>query len=129
MQVIRPALEARLKAWAAAKSFPVAWQNVAFTKPTTGVYIEPFIIPTTTVPRDTSATNSTSFGIFQVNVWTRYGTGLGEAEAAAESLRAAFPIIPRFCGLQIEKAEIGSPLSDSSGWIATPVVIGYRYDS
>lgn len=128
-QLIRASVETRLATWAATNAVPVAWENTPFTKPASGAYVEPFLIPNAILPRDTSAQNSTYLGFYQVNVWIRVGTGMGQAEALAESIRTAFPIVPRQNGLQIEKVEISRPLDDISGWVATPVLLRYRYDT
>lgn len=133
--IVRSALESRLKAWTEAQS-PVpaiAFENRAFTKPplspTTPLWVECKLLPNQTLSRETTALRETFIGFFQVNVWGPSNTGMGSTERMADSIKQAFPVIPKVGGVSIEKPpKVGSPLQDS-GWIVVPVLISYRYES
>jgi hypothetical protein len=54
---------------------------------------------------------------------------MGSTEQMANSIKQAFPVIPKLGGVSIEQPpKVGSPLQDS-GWIVVPVLISYRYES
>lgn len=133
--IVRTALETRLRTWAQAQT-PVpsiAFENVAFTKPTlsttTPLWVECKLLPNQTFSRDTTALRETFIGLFQVNVWSPSNIGMGQAERMADSIKQAFPVVPKFGGVSIEQPpKVGSPLQDS-GWIVVPVLISYRYES
>ncbi len=128
---MRQALESRLAAWASANGAPpIAYENVAFTKPDTGLWLECHLIPNTTNSRGTTAVHQTYMGLFQVNVWSRKGSGLGDAQSMAEALSSAFPVIPKIGSVSIDKPpHVGRPLLDDSGWVALPILMSYRYEA
>lgn len=128
--IVRRAFETRIAAWAATQNpIPlISFENDTFTKPDNDLFIECYIIPNKTINRETTAQRQTLMGLFQVNVWFRQGSGMGDAEASAESLVAAFPVIPKIAGLSIEETPtVGKPLPDS-GWQVLPVLMKYRYE-
>lgn len=129
--LIRQALETRLKAWADVQTPkpPVAYQNVSFTKPTTGYWLESFLIPSSAHERETSASKKTYLGMFQVNVWTPRGIGMQIAERTADSIVASFPVVPKIGVVSVESTKVDASISDESGWVAVPVLINYRYET
>lgn len=131
-QAVRAALEGRLDAWATSQSPPirVAHDNESFQKPADGsLYLECRLIPNSTMNKYTSGTHSTEYGLFQVNIWSINGQGMGEAEGVADAIKALFPIIPKFGPVSVEQTPtVNAPIQDEAGWIISPVLIKYRYE-
>jgi len=129
---IRVALESRLATWAAAQStpVPVCYENQSFVKPTDdSPWLECFLKPNTTMNDYVGGTHSTRYGLFMVNVWTKDGIGMGQAEGIAEAIVALFPIIPKFGPVSVEQTPtINASISDEAGWRISPVLIKYRYE-
>jgi hypothetical protein len=130
---IRAELETRLKTWADAQSpkIPIAFQNVAFTKPADGSpYMEPILMPNATINRTVDGKRKTYIGLFQVNCWAQSGNGMGTVEALAQSVVNLFPILPKTGAVSIEKTpEAEHPLMDDTGWVIVPVTIQYRMET
>ena len=131
MSIVRSFFETRLKTFADANNIPIAFQGVGFTKPASGQWLEAIVIPNMSYQREITADAAkvSTVGIYQVNVWVKSGTGLGSAEALAQSIVALFPVVPKGT-VSIEiPGHVGRALSpDNSGWIAIPVTFGYRYN-
>lgn len=130
-KIIRAALESRLSQWAASQPLPVSYENVAFTKPDDTPYVECRLIPNVTTNREVSAAKQRRTGLFQVNVWTPQGIGMGQAETLAEAVVALFPVVPKSLGnLSIEQTPTIRPaILDGASWVIVPVLIKYRYES
>lgn len=129
---IRAELETRLKTWADAQSpqIPIAFQNVAFTKPANGPYLEPFLMPNATLNRTVDGKRKTYIGLFQINCWAQSGTGMGAVEALAQSVVNLFPMLPKTGAVSIEKTpEAAHPLPDDTGWVIVPVTVEYRMET
>lgn len=127
--LIRAELEGRLQAWATAQGVQVAWENVSFTKPTTK-FVEPIFIPAVTINSNVSGRRATYLGALQVNCWAPIGTGMGQVMTLAESLIAAFPLLPKTGAVSIESTPSAKkPILDESGWVVVPVLIKYRYEA
>lgn len=129
--IVRAELETRLKTWAEAQSpkVPIAFENVPFTKPTDGVFVEAILIPNITLDANVAADRQTLMGIFQVNCWARSGKGMGEVERLANSIIGLYPILPKTGNVSIEKTPyVESSIQDTSGWVISPVTIMYRYE-
>lgn len=131
-KIIRAELESRLKVWADAQTpkIPVAFENVTFTKPTDGVYLQTFLLPTATLDVDVAATRKRRIGIFQVNCWARAGKGMGQVETLAQNIIDLFPILPKTGSVSIERTPYASDsMPDDSGWVIVPVTVEYRHES
>ena len=132
-QIIAAALEARLKAWAAAQvpPVPVAYENVAFTKPVDGSpWLEAFLIPNLTMNNEVSGGRKTHLGFFQVNCWVHKGSGMGRGRSLSQSIINLFPMLPKVGAISIEATPSASqPLDGDSNWVIVPVLIKYRYES
>lgn len=129
--LIRAELETRLYTWANAQSpkIPIAFEGVAYTKPSDGVFLEAILIPNITNDVDVAATRQRLMGIFQVNCWAKSGKGMGEVERLANSIIDLYPILPKTGNVSIESTPYaGSPIHDTSGWVVIPVTIPYRYE-
>lgn len=130
--VIRAELETRLKTWADAQTpkVPIAFENVAFTKPSSGVYLQAFLLPNSTLNKELSAQRKTHMGLFQVNCWAPSGKGMGEVEALSQSIVNLFPVLPKSGAVSVEQTPTAAkPLLDESGWVVVPVTIKYRMET
>ena len=130
--IIRAALETRLKAWADAQvpKIPFAAEGASFTKPSSGGFLQPTLLPNGTVNNDLSGTRKTYIGIFDVRCWYPSGRGMGEVEKMSNSIINLFPLIPKTGGVSIENTPYAEhPELDTSGWIIVPVMIMYRYEA
>ena len=80
--LVRQELETRLATFVSSNfpGTPVAWQNIAFTKPANGFWLEAFLIPNITPLRSVDGRTKTFYGLFQVNVWAKAGIGMRQAE-------------------------------------------------
>lgn len=132
-QIIAAALESRLKAWAEAQvpPVPVAFEDVAFNKPTNGTpWLEPILIPNDTMNKEVSGGRKTYLGFFQVNVWAPKGEGMGRARSLAQSIVNLFPLLPKVGAVSIEATPTASrPMDGDQNWKIVPVLIKYRYES
>lgn len=90
--IIRRLLETRLSAWAKAKPIPVAYQNVKFTPPATGVYLRAFTIPAVTDSTDLPGKNRQYIGLFQVSIVIPADGGTGAGEQLVGELASLFPL-------------------------------------
>jgi hypothetical protein len=90
-KLIRSLYEQRLAAWAAARSLQVAWQNVSFTPPSSGLYLRAFLLPATTDVLDLAGEYPIYRGVFQISIVAPSGQGSGAAEQLVEDVSAEFP--------------------------------------
>lgn len=131
MSIVRAYFESALNTWAASQSpaIPISFENVPFTKPSSGNFLECFVLPATTVARTISGDKSREVGIFQVNIWIPSGEGSGAAQVLADSIAALFPLVPKSGAVSIEKPpSIERAIEDASGWYVVPLVIHYRHE-
>jgi hypothetical protein len=129
-RTIRLEVEAKVKAWAAAQSpaIPIAYENVAFTKPDT-TFIELYIIPATTVNTTVSAARKTLTGLIQINIYTKEGVGTKKSEEIAQALIDLFPVVPKTGTVSIEQTgSIMNTLYEAQ-WLVTPVRFRYRQEN
>lgn len=132
MSIVRAYFESALTTWASSQSpaIPISYENVPFTKPSSGPYIECFLLPAATVARTTKGDKTREVGIFQVNVWVLEGQGSGPAQSIADSIAALFPLVPKSGAVSIEKPpSIERAIYDVSGWYVLPLVIHYRHEN
>ena len=91
---IRQLFEARLAAWATARSptLTIAYEDKAFTVPANGgTYLKAFLMPGAPASEDLAGRHISYRGLFQVSVITKAGIGRGPAGLIAEELAALFP--------------------------------------
>lgn len=92
-KAIRALYEGRLNTWAKARvpALPVAFQNAAFTKPSTGSYLRAFLLPNDTDSRYLEGTDRVYMGVFQVSIVAPLNGGPAVAEGILSELDALFP--------------------------------------
>ena len=126
---IRRQLESHLNAWVSQQAVkpPVAWQNVAFTPPTAGVWLEVALIPADTVSG--SLDTGEWKGLFRVNVYGQVGKGSNEVEAVAEAIARHFPAGADLSGVNVPRPpSVGRGDSDE-GLFMVPISIRYRLNA
>lgn len=125
---VRSELEGRIKDWADSQSpkVPVSWEGIAFTKPLNGVFIQPFILPAQTQNPTVDGNRTRELGILHINCWSPDGIGMGRVEDLANSIVAAFPILPKVGTVSIERTPSKQTPMVADGWRILPVVIYYR---
>lgn len=128
LQVLRSTLETKLKTWADANNLPVAYEGVPYTKPDTA-WVDCFIIPATTMNKTVSAARKTYYGIFQVNIYVKDGTGNRTIEALGQSLIDAFPVVPKVGAVSVEATPSYTQPILEGVWRILPVRIKYRYET
>ena len=104
----------------------MAYENVSFTKPTTGCYLEVYMLDSASTNRDVSAVKIRVRGLFQINCYAPLGTGMAVVEALADAVTDLYPVLPKVGTVSIE-----APLSASSGivdeaFMCIPVTGRYR---
>jgi len=76
---------------AAALGYPVAWPGIDFTPPSSGIWLEPMVMPNTGIDNGLAPTDGTvPQGLFQVSVFDRPGRGILAVNRAADAVKAAF---------------------------------------
>ena len=90
--IIRQLLESRLAVWAESKSLPVAYQNMSFTPPASGIYLRTFTIPAATDSTDLPGKNRQYIGVFQVSIVIPADEGVGGGEELIGELAALVPL-------------------------------------
>lgn len=127
----RSEIEKRLSDWAKAQvpPIPVAFQNVRFTKPTSGPYFEIFMLGDNSVNRDVAAKGVRTTGMFQINCYAPVGTGMAQVEALANNVVTLFPVLPKTGTVSIEAPlnTTGSYVEDT--FVCIPVRARYRIES
>lgn len=96
-RIIRQIYEARLAAWAAARSptLRIAYQGVAFTPTPAETYLAAFTLPAGIGSETLGGDHKVYTGVFQVSVVTPAGSGTGKAEGIVDELAALFPLNAR----------------------------------
>lgn len=131
-QTIATYFESRLQTWAQAQNpvVPIAFENVAFDRAAVSTpWLEPFLIPNTTMNKEVSGQRKTHLGLYHVNCWAPKGEGMGDVRALADSVIALFPLLPKGAVSIEETPSASRPLPDGDNWVVVPVLIKYRYES
>lgn len=131
-QLIRTLLEARLNTWAGSRvpALKVAWENVAFAPPS-GFYLHSFLRRGPTYSRDLAGDNRRRFGVHQINVVNKAGSGSGAHEAIAAELATLFPMgllltSGQFWMQQTSPVRVWNGYPDEENWV---VPVDYEYTS
>lgn len=134
-KIIRSMLEARLKAWAAARTpvLRIAYQNVPFTPNNGETYLRAFLMPAGTDSNDLAGAHRLYTGVFQVTIVTPTGNGPSGAETIADELAALYPLNDRLVSdaitaLIMTPVEPGPELTEDTAF-ALPASFQYRADT
>ncbi len=134
-KIIRSMLEARLKAWAAARTpvLRIAYQNVPFTPNNGETYLRAFLMPAGTDSNDLAGAHRLYTGLFQITIVTPVGNGPFGAETIADELASLYPLNERLVrdgitALIMTPVEPGPELTEDTAF-ALPVSFQYRSDT
>jgi hypothetical protein len=130
--LVRVTLESKLQAWAAAQTppVPIAFENVPFTKPVSGIFLEPIFFSSVTINRNLGAMQTKDVGFLQVNCWAKNGQGMAEVDTLANNIVNLYPTLPKVGPVSIDgPAQSAQAKVDVSGWVCIPVTIKYRYET
>ena len=124
---VRSEVEGKLAVFASSHNppLPVAYENVAFIKPT-GSWLAIFFLGETTKNRDLAGTGYATYGMFQVSVYAKLGEGMGKVEALAREIVALFPIIPKMELTSIEATPHIGGQTVVGDHVHIPVTVRYR---
>lgn len=131
-KLIRSLLQGRLNAFAAARTIPVAWENVGFTPPA-GQYLKFHLLKAPTDSADLAGAHREYSGVCQISVFVPKGKGPTEAETLAADLAEVFPLnVPLVSGsfsVQITSpCSEGPPITGDTHFMV-PVSFTYRADT
>lgn len=126
MTTVRSEVETVLAAFADSKSLPVAFENVEFTRPDEGGWLEIHFLAEASAARGLDASGRTAYGMFQVSVYMPQGTGMRAVSELAREVADLFPVVPKMDVTSIEApASIsGSLIVDE--YVCVPVTLRYR---
>lgn len=127
---VRSELTPRVEAMAAILGVPVAYENIAFTKPANmGTWLEMFIIPAITLNATVDGTRQREVGLLQINIHTKQGVGTAQADAVVSAIKAAFPTVPKTGNVSIESIpSVKTAIISQDGYRVVPVVMPYRLE-
>jgi hypothetical protein len=128
---VRSDLETRLEQWASSQSPPIeiAWEGLDYTKPSSGVFLQPILSPAQPRLAGLSGTRYRDIGMFHINIWGLDGKGAAETEAIAQSLINLFPVIPKFGDTSIEQIGHIGKAEPVNGYRVLPVSFYYRKET
>ncbi|MCE0464902.1 DUF4128 domain-containing protein [Pseudomonas uvaldensis] len=134
-KIIRSLLEARLKAWAAARTpaLRIAYQNVPFTPNSGETYLRAFLLPAGTDSNDLAGAHRLYTGLFQITIVTPAGNGPAGAETIADELAVLYPLNYRLTrdgltALVMTPVEPGPEQAEDTSF-TLPVSFQYRADT
>ena len=130
--IIRATLINKLRTWADAQvpKIPIAYENASFTKPLTGGFLQPTLVPNLTMSHELSGVRQTMLGIFEILCWYPSTKGMVGADALSDSVNALFQLLPKIGNVHMQNINHTSrPMLDDSGWIVVSVTIPYRYET
>ena len=126
---IRSEIETRLATWAAAQTpkVPVAYENVDFSKPKTGGYVEIYMLDSAIKNRNLVAGQRIT-GKFQINVYMPLGSGMGDIEARADAIAALYPVLPKIGTVSMEQPLDGRAAFIVEDFMCIPMTGRYRVE-
>lgn len=128
---VRSEIESRINTWATAQvpPIPIAIEGRSFTKPTTGPYLEVFLIGSNNINRNVAAEGTRTYGILQINCYAPANKGMGEVEALRDNMVALFPVLPKTGTVSIEAPLSWSGSDVIDGYVCVPVRGNYRTET
>lgn len=124
----RSEIETTLANFLAAQTvvIPVAWEGVPFTKPTSGIWLQPFMVSNSPMCANMGAQRFRTFGIYQINVFFKDGEGSGKIETFANQIAALYPVFPKSGTVSFDKpTNAQTPYTDTD-WRVIPIRLQYR---
>lgn len=109
-----------------APAIPVAWEGVPFNKPTSGIWVQPFMVSNTPVCANIGAQRFRTIGTYQINVFFKDGEGSAKVEAFANQIAALYPVFPKSGTVSFDKpTNAQTPYTDTD-FRVVPVRIVWR---
>lgn len=131
-KLIRSLLELRLAAFAAARSLPVAWENVGFDPPA-GQYMKFNLLKAPTDSSDLAGDHREYSGICQISLLAEKGKGPSGVESLAIDVSALFPLNLRLVSggfvVQVITPCSEGPAIPGDTHYMVPVSFSYRADT
>ncbi|MGI4847553.1 MAG: phage tail terminator-like protein [Janthinobacterium lividum] len=132
--IIRELFEARLTAWAAARTpaLRIAYENNSFNPITGEVYLRAFVLPGTTFSDDLAGSHRGYVGLYQVSIVVPRNSGNRVSGQIERELDELFPVNLRLTGgltLQILTPMSGSTAMDDEDTTTIAVRCQYRADT
>ncbi|WP_312537706.1 DUF4128 domain-containing protein [Stutzerimonas nitrititolerans] len=131
-KLIRSLLQGRLNAFAAARTLPVAWENVGLD-PKPSKYLRFNLLKAPTVSADLAGAHREYSGVCQISVFTPKGKGPTDAETLAADLAELFPLNDRLTSggfvMQITSPCSEGPAITGDLHFMVPVSFTYRADT
>ena len=126
-------LDMHLGKWADEQDIPVSWDNVEFTPPETGVYLQSHDLPATPYSIDLAGTCLVFPGVYQVNVIARAASGRTLAAQTAKNITALFPQHLELSGdgftcWVLSRPAIHPGINNGVNW-TVPVSLTYRAET
>lgn len=128
---IRSELELKLSTWAYSQvpPIPVAWEGVPFIPPTTGSYVQPFLLANVVKNITVDGKRVRTRGNFQINVWVKDGTGSKAIEDLSDAVAGLYTVLPKTGTVSIEQQPQTSASFTSVDWRVIYVTVNYRQES
>lgn len=128
---VRSDLETRLQTWADAQSpkIKIAWEGKAFTKPSTGVFLQAVVMRAKSRNSNLGGIDYREHGLWQISVWGLDGKGSAETEDIAQDLVNLFPVVPKFAQTSIEQVGSISQADIIDGWRVVHITFPYRKEA
>lgn len=133
--IIAAAFEARLLAWAKARTKPlkVVVENETYTPATGEMYLRAFTLPAVTASNTLGGDHHLYVGVFQVSIVAPSGKYRTEASGIVDELAALFPVnlrIPRAGLVAIVMTPVGpGPGIPDGNTFTIPASFQYRADT
>lgn len=129
---IRQEVEAAVAAYAAAQNpvIPIAYEGVAFTKPTNAPYLEIVFLSNNILNATVDATRQRVYGSFQINCYVPDGKGMKRLDTLTNDIAALFPVFDkaRYTTFSVEQpANVSPPMTDAAFRVAA-VRVQYRQE-
>jgi len=131
---VRGLLNKELGAYATLKSYVPKWDNVV-AKPTDSVVLEAHLIPTLVGSASLSGDLEEFFGIYQITVVTKFGSGDGTSDTIISELHKIFKANTVFTAVDGFCVQVTTPLNpvegrtDGSGFWRVPCWFEYRAET
>ena len=132
LKEIRQAIETRLATWAATKSIPVGWENVA--EEFDASHIRFFLFPASTQDPSMGAIHQRYRGLARIQYFSdQVGTGAKDIEEIGEELVALFPrgtqLVNGSFNILLERTPSQSGIQMESNYCYVVVEFPYRCDT
>jgi hypothetical protein len=129
---IRQEVESAIAAFASAQSpaIPVAYEGVAFNKPTSSPYLQVVFLSNAVTNATVDAERQRVYGSFQIMVYVPDGKGMKQLDTLTSEIAALFPVYDKslYNTFSVEQpANISPPMTDAAFRVAA-VRVQYRQE-